>query len=117
MGNLFDSLQDNTVDVVTNTMGYPASWQPVAGGPVITAAVLYNANTDKYDLSNMGYEPEKWRMEYRAPFFPGLKQSVDENVDEIVTITLPDGDTEFFVRRVIAAFDGKTFIAYLDLKL
>jgi len=117
MANLFDSLQDNTVDVVTNTMGYPATWQPAVGGPLQTAKVLYNANTDKYELSNMDFVPEKWRMEYRAPFFEDLKQSVDSGVDETVIITLPGGATEYFVRRVIAAFDGKTFIAYIDLKL
>jgi len=114
MANLFDSLQDNTFDVAANTMGYPATWQPAAGGPLQTATVLYKDDTQKYELSNMDYQPERWRMEYRYPFFAGLKESVDENTNETVTITLPGGDTDFFVRKVESLFDGKTFIAYLE---
>jgi len=114
MGNLFDSLQDNTFDVATNTMGYPATWQPAAGGPLQTAKVLYNNDTEKYEVSNMQYDPFSWRMEYRYPFFTGLKPSVDNNENETVTITLPGGDTEFYVRRVDTKFDGKTFTAYLE---
>jgi len=116
MANLFDSLQDKAFDVATNTMGYPATWQPVAGGPVKTATVLYNDDTEKYEISNMQYDPFAWRMEYRHPFFDGLKESVDTNVTEIVTITLPGGDADFNVRRVDSKFDGKTFTAYLEPK-
>ena len=114
MGNLFDSLQNNTFDVAANTMGYPATWLPVAGGPAKTATVLYNDDTEAYELSNMKFDPFAWRMEYRSPFFDGLKISVDSNIDETVTITLPGGNTDFYVRRVDTKFDGKTFTAYLE---
>ncbi len=114
MGNLFDSLQDNAFDVTTNTMGYPATWQPAAGGPQQTATVLYNNDTQKYELSNMDNQPYAWRMEYRYPHFLGLKSSVDQNENEVVEITLPGGETEFYVRRIDTAVDGKTFIAYLE---
>ena len=116
MANLFDQLQDNTFDKVTNTMGYPASWQPTAGGPVQTAEVLYNDSTEKYELSNIDFDPLQWRMEYRSGFFTSLKDSVDTNTTETVTITLPQGNTDFYVRKVDTKFDGKTFIAYLQKK-
>lgn len=114
MANLFDSLQDNAFDVATNTMGYPATWQPSAGGPLKNAIVLYNDDTQKYELSNMDFMPSHWSMEFRYPFFPGLKLSVDGNENETVIITLPGGDTEFYVRKVDSKFDGKTFTAYLE---
>lgn len=114
MGNLFDSLQDNTFDVATNTMGYPATWQPSAGGPQQTAKVLYKDDTQKYELGSVDYDPYTWRMEYRYPFFSGLKLSVDSNENETVIITLPAGDTEFYVRKIDSLFDGKTFIAFLE---
>lgn len=114
MGNLFDSLQDNTFDVAANTMGYPATWQPAAGGTQLTATVLYNDDTQQYELSNMDFEPTRWRMEYRYPFFTGLKENVDSNENETVIITLPGGQTEFYVRKISSKFDGKTFTAYLE---
>lgn len=114
MANLFDGLQEKAFDVATNTMGYPATWQPVAGGPLKTATVLYNDDTEKYEISNMAYDPSAWRMEYRHPYFDGLKTSADTNTTEIVTITLPGGDTRFYVRKVDSKFDGKTFVAYLE---
>jgi len=115
MANLFDSLQDNTFDVTTNTMGYPATWQPKAGGPLQSATVLYNDNTQKYKLSNMDFEPEGYRVEYRLSFFTGLKQSVDEGIDEKIIVVLPEGSLQFDVRKVDSKFDGKTFTAYLEL--
>ncbi len=114
MANLFDSLQDKTFDVAANTMGYPATWQPTAGGPIQSATVLYKDDTQKYEISNMEYQPTTWRMEYRYPHFAGLKESVDSTVDETVIITLPGGETDFYVRRVESLFDGKTFVAYLE---
>lgn len=114
MANLFDSLQDNAFDAAANTMGYPATWQPTAGGAAKTATVLYNDNTEKYQLSNMDFKPERWSMQYRYPLLQGLKESTDENTDETVTIALPAGNVQFLVRRVETEFDGKTFIAYLQ---
>lgn len=114
MANLFDSLQEKAFDVTTNTMGYPAAWTPSAGGPQQTAKVLYNDATEKYELSNMDFKPERWSMQYRYPHFIGLKQRVDENTVETVTITLPGGDTDFNIRTVQTSFDGKTFTAYLQ---
>lgn len=116
MSNLFDSLQGNLVNVVNNNMGYPATWQPSVGGPLQNAIVLYKDNTEEYKLSNMDYEPAKWRMEYFYPAFADLKSLVDINEDETVIITLPGGLTEFYVRKVERMFDGKTSIAYLEKK-
>lgn len=117
MANIFDQLQVNTFDTVTKTMGYPASWLPAGGGPVQTAEVLYKDSTEKYELSNQDFDPLQWRMEYRYGFFTTLKNSVDNTATETVIISLPEGDVEFYVRRVDTIVDGKTFIAYLQKKV
>lgn len=116
MGNIFDQLQDNAFDTVTKTMGYPASWNPSRGGPAQTATVLYKDSTEKYELSNVEYDPLQWRMEYRYGFFTTLKEAVDDSEPEVVTISLPGGDAQFYIRKVDTSFDGKTFTAYMQRK-
>ena len=113
--NIFDNMQDTAFDIVATTMGYPASWQPAIGGPLQNATVLYNENTEKYELSNMAFEPTKWHIEYRNPFFVGLKASVDKNVKEIVSVTVRGVTDRFYVRHIVAKYDGQTMVAFLQL--
>lgn len=118
MSNLFDTCRDSMVDVVTNAMGYPATWTPAAGGPRQTAQILYKDATDKYDVDGEDYDPYTYRMEYRKPFFEGLKDSVDASGKEFVQVALPayqGGLTNFIVRKIDTRFDGNICIAYLEI--
>lgn len=113
--NLFDSLQDNMFDTVTNTMGYDATWQPSGGGTAKSAKVLYKGPTQKEELLSVRYDPDALQMEYKAGVFDGLKEAVDSNsMSETVTIS---GIGTFWVRKVQKLFDGKNYKANLETKL
>ncbi len=114
MSNLFDHLRDKAFDISTNTMGYPAIWLPANGEPEQNAQVLYNDDTDKYEINSMAYDEKIWRMEYRHPYFKGLKKSVDSGVNEKISIELNTGCKQFHVRKVDTKFDGITYVAYLQ---
>lgn len=111
--NLFDDLRDASFDVVSNTMGYEASWEPSEGGNVQTARVLFNNPTEGKKLSGVEYDPYHYEMEYRVGHFEGLKQSVDSNNIEAVTIR----GKEYNVRQITAKWDGNTMIAVLEPKV
>jgi hypothetical protein len=110
--NLFDGLQAATFDTVTAIMGYSAVWQPSDGTPAQTARVLFKNPTEHQKIGDQEYDPYRYTMEYKMGVFPGLKQSVDANHTEEVTI----GGTGYYVRQVHARFDGKTMTATLELK-
>jgi len=112
--NFFDDIRALAVDVVLNTMGYDATWQPISGGYILKARVGYSDANDKYELADEDYQPYDFKMEYRLPFFPGLKESTDRNAKEKVTIMTRGVEKRFFVRKVIKKYDGATCIAYLE---
>lgn len=111
MANLFDSLQDTAFNVVTNNMGYSATWRPSIGGDLQVAKVLYNGPTEKEKLLSADYDPDKLTMEYKSIDFIGLKDAADDNQNEIVTI---EDVEDFAVKSVRKKFDGKTFEAKLQ---
>lgn len=110
--NLFDGLQAAAVNVITATMGYTATWQPADGSPVQTARVLFKNPTESQKLADQEYNPYRFTMEYQKGVFSGLKQSVDANNVEEVSI----GAVSYYVRKVDTKYDGKTMMATLELK-
>jgi len=104
--NIFDGLQNTMFDTVTNTMGYDATWG------ILTARVLFTGPTEKEKLKQADFDPDKLEMEYKAGDFGGLNELLDNNEMQTVTI---DGIGEFTVKSVSKKFDGKTFIARLQV--
>lgn len=116
--NLFDNLQNAAFDVVTNTMGYSATWTPadVLISPK-TAQVLYKGPSEKEKLLNADYSPDKLMLEYKQGMFPGLKESVDINEQNVIRVNgLAGGWVDFYVRSVGRLWDGNTFEARLEVK-
>lgn len=110
--NIFDGIRDKAHDVVTNTMGYTASWLPsdsADGAEPLMAKVLFNKPTGKEKVDEYEYDPYKYNMEYRNDFFPGLKENVDKKKNESVFIS----NVEYYVRAVHAKYDGNTMVAEL----
>lgn len=108
--NLFDGIRQTAFSVVTTTMGYPVSWQPLAGGPPLTAQVLFNDASETARLLEIEYDPQRAMMEYQQGDLAGLKASVDVKNDEIVIIN----GVSFGVNEIRAKFDGNTYIAQLQ---
>ena len=115
MSNIFDGLQDNMFNVVTNTMGYDATWTPVAPNSTLqTARVLYNKPTEKRTLEEYQYNPNIHIMEYKKGDFEGLFESCRSNEMETVIIDIRGVSTSFYVQEIKAAWDGNNFIAQLQ---
>lgn len=115
MVNLFDGLESAAFDIVTNTMGYDAVWIPSNGSyPTgYNARVLFKNPDDNYDLSNGSYSSLNYTIEYRLDFFPQLKEIVDTHgTYEIITVN----GIEYYVRSIVTKYDGKTYIATLEIK-
>lgn len=108
--NLFDGLQRTAQTVVETTMGYDASWTPLAGGPAITGRVLFNRPTQKAQISDQEYEDFAPKMEYFEGLFPGLLESVRRNASEPITIN----GNMFITLKGEKKFDGKTIIITLS---
>ena len=108
--NLFDSLQAQAYGVVSNTMGYDAVWQPLAGGDPITGRVLLNKPTQKQNITDEEYDAISPKMEYYDGQFPGLLQSIRDNNSEPLTIN----GVLFYTLRAELKFDGKSIIVHLS---
>lgn len=104
--NIFDSLQNTMFNTVTKTMGYDATWN------LLTARVLFKGPTEKEKLKDADYDPDKLEMEYKAGDFVGLYTLLENNEMQTVTII---GIGNFTVKSVAKKFDGKTFIARLQV--
>lgn len=111
--NIFDSLKVQVFDVVTDQMGYNATWlSSESGSSILTARVGYKDPSEKQELSGVGeWEPDVPYMEYRVGFFPDLKERTDRGFQEIVTI---EGKGNFSIRKVITRYDGDTFLATME---
>lgn len=113
-GNIFDNLAANTFDTTANIMGYVCVWTPLAGGTTQTTRVLLNKPTEKREmLRNDDFNPFDYWIEYKDSDFLGLKASVDQNKPEVILV---DGTDNYYVRSVVAKFDGKTLKAFLEPK-
>jgi hypothetical protein len=107
--NIFDSLKIKAFDVVTNVMGYNATW--LSGSITYSARVGFKDPSEKQELSGIdSWNPDEPFMEYRIGFFENLKTRVDTGNLEHVTI---EGVGYFAVVEVKTKYDGETFVARL----
>lgn len=107
--NIFDSLKTQVFDVVTNMMGYNATW--LSESITLIAKVGFKDPSEKQELSGIdSWNPDEPFMEYRVGFFDGLKTRVDNGNLEHITI---EGIGYFAVVEVKTKYDGETFIARL----
>lgn len=107
--NIFDSLKTKAFDVVTNVMGYNATW--LSGSITYSARVGFKDPSEKQELSGIdSWNPDEPFMEYRIGFFENLKTRVDTGNLEHVTI---DNVGYFAVVEVKTKYDGETFVARL----
>lgn len=110
--NPFDGMQAAAYTVVSDTMGYNATWIPSNGSAPggIVGRVLFKNPTQNKELGGIDYDPNHYEMEYFAGVFDALKPLVDlNNVSETVIIS----GNNYLVQGVKQNFDGKTFIATL----
>ena len=116
--NLFDGLRDKAVAVVTHSMGYTATWNPADHSAQQVAEVLYKDTTEKTDRfgEQIQFSEFDYQIEFSHLKFTGLKESVDQNNTEVISITLPSGTKNFYVGRVGKVADGSTSVAYLTIK-
>jgi hypothetical protein len=111
--NIFDTLKVRAFDVITNVMGYDASWTSSVSGITLSARVGYKDPSEKQELSGIdSWNPDEPFMEYRAGMFEGLKYLVDQAIFQRVTIA---GKGIFEIREIQTKFDGDTFVARLVL--
>ena len=107
--NLFDGIQDAAFDVVTNTMGYDAVWEPSDGPVHVSGRVLFNDPSKGKEVGSTEYLPLNYFLEYKEGVFPGLKDAVDESKPEIIVVN----GLSYNVTQVKTKYDGKTYIAIL----
>jgi hypothetical protein len=108
--NIFDGIQSAAIGIVSNTFGYAATWIPSNGGESKTTTVLFKDATEASKLLDLPYNPKRAAMEYFGEAFSGLKEQVDGNQYERVTVN----GVEYGVKQVLTKFDGKTFWAELQ---
>ncbi|MBV7529031.1 hypothetical protein [Chitinophaga sp. sic0106] len=110
--NLFDNLQQHTQAVVTQVMGYDASWTPLIGGGPFTARVLMNKPTQEQEVGDQKITSERIGMEYFAGDFPGLYESLEDREPEVIIIN----GISYLASIGEKKFDGKTIKLYLEPK-
>lgn len=109
MENLFDGIQHKAFTIVSNTMGYNATWTPSNNNTSLTARVLFKDATETAKLLQIEYDPERAIIEYFEGSFTGLKPLVDAKSDEMVTIS----NVQYVVDEVEIKEDGKTYLAHM----
>jgi hypothetical protein len=107
--NLFDNIQRQMFNTVSNVYGYDAIWNKSTGGTV-TGRILLKEPTKEYDLNGVPFTPFNSIMEYQTGVFEGLFEAARKKTTETVTI----GGVEFYVRHVEAVYDGRTYRADLE---
>lgn len=110
MSNLFDNIQKAVFSTASDTFGYDAAWQPSDGSNIQTARVLLKEPTKEAELGGIEYSPFTYIAEFHQPALVGLKDAVDNNLSEKLTIN----NIEYYVRKVDAIWDGQTFRAILE---
>lgn len=117
MANIFEGMQKRLFDLTTTVFGYKAIWLSSEERPIDVAGDVNYRQPNEKDIirTNGDYQPYTYFMEYREPFFPGLKEAVDRNGIEYVSIVDQYNVVHYYgVRSVKCTFDGKTYNAFLD---
>lgn len=109
--SLFDAIQQRVFATSLTVFGDTAVW--VASNPpqTHTAKVLFNSPNDPITIGSQdkfSYRPFNYSIEYYVGEFPGLMESVKNNVIEVVTVN----GISLAIREVFTKFDGKTIVAY-----
>lgn len=107
---IFDKLKENMFDITTKVMGYNAIWINSITSEQKTAVVHFKTPTETEGLASIDYMEGQPIMEYRSPFFEGLKEATDNLTSEPIEI---EGKGFFYVRQVLKKYDGQTFWAVL----
>ncbi len=110
MPNLFDNAQKAAFGIVTNTMGYNASWSPSSGSELQEGKVLLKEPTREEELLGVEYNPTVWVSEWHKPDFEGLFEASRDGKKETIIIE----GVSYRVRAVTAIYDGKTYKAVLQ---
>lgn len=93
-------------------MGYDATWHASGGDQV--GRVLFNDPSKKTPLAGVQFQPDGIVMEYHDGTFPGLFELVyGGDYEQEVTIN----DTRYVVRHVAKEYDGKSYVARIEIKL
>lgn len=117
MANIFEGMQKRLFDLTTTVFGYKAIWLASEERPIdVEGDVNYRQPNDKDIIRTNGdYQPYTYFMEYREPFFPGLKEAVDRNGVEYISIVDQYNVVHYYgVRSVKAVWDGETYNAFLE---
>jgi hypothetical protein len=110
MSNIFDGLQETAFNIVTNTMGYPATWQP-STGELKTANVLFKDATQTAKLLELPYDPKNSMIEYKQGDFNGLKEAVDSGKEPVIEVN----GIQYGVMEINTKYDGKTIVANITV--
>lgn len=131
MGNIFDNLAKQVVNVANETFGYVCTWINSQSSPAQSEVqkVLYNSpdqTRKKYGFGqtfgageSLGFNPDSPSMEYRGDFFIGLRDSVRAGQSEYVNIKDIGSDgpgVDYFVEKVSKIHDGNLMVAILKVK-
>ena len=110
--NYFDALQNVVFDSATTIFGYATTWQPLAGGSLVSGRMLFNKPTEKLKFSSNDYEyiEPKPTAEYKEGDFTGLYESVNAGTVETITIN----GVEYSCVQIEAKFDGKNYLITLQ---
>ena len=115
MANIFDNLASKTFGTVAKVMGYDLLWTPSAGGEQLSARGLFRKPGENYTLGEVGdsgitYQPEQFSFEYKLGDLPGLKEAVDNRLEELVSI---DGSW-FSCSMVLPLSDGRHYRVIIE---
>ncbi len=110
MSNPFDLIATQAFGVTTNLMGFDATWVPNGSEEAMTARVLYREPTAKEKLSMTDYQQAQHMMEYVAPDFTGLYESLLMAGTETVSVN----GNHYNVLNVEKCWDGRTYKARLE---
>lgn len=109
----FDALAGQTFEHISNLMGEDAVWL-ASKFKLIHGQVLYKDPTEPVQIGeaeSYEYRPSTAAIEYYAGTFAGLKQAVDAGNEEFISVR----DRKYMVQSIATKFDGKTYVASLDL--
>ena len=98
--NFFDNCADAVVNVTSAVFGYTATWGSY------TAQVKYKDMAGVAGLGDQKYALDKWTIEIRNSDFPGLRDSINRQNKELITVNVRGMDMYFYGTVANAISDG-----------
>lgn len=105
----FTVLQEKVFDIVTNIMGYDATWTPVDGGSVLSGKVCFKDPHSDLELAGFQFTPKTKIAEWKAGDFAGLETAFNSGLERLVI----EGH-QYSVIHVKSLWDGKTYQAVME---